>query len=77
MQVKGMTVIRLHDDAFIQGAFEAPANSFDSFSVLPLGVMGKPGALMNSTGQVRSSGLSQEEEFANGFRAIERTIKVR
>ena len=76
-QVKEMTVIRLHDDAFVQGAFEVPANSFDSFTMLPLGVMGTPGALMNSIGLVRSSGLFQEEEFANDLTAIEGTIKVR
>ena len=38
-----MAVIRLHDEAFVQGAFEVPANSFDSFTMLPLRIMGKPG----------------------------------
>ena len=50
MQIKGVTVIRLHDDAFVQGVFEVPANSFDSFTMLPLGVMGKSDTLMNSIG---------------------------
>ena len=57
MQVKGMIVNRLHDEAFVQGAFEVPANLFDSFSMLPLRIMGKTGALMNSIGQVRSGEL--------------------
>ena len=40
VQVKGMTVIRLSDDAFVQGAFEVPVNLHDSFTMLPLRVMG-------------------------------------
>ena len=50
MQVKGMAVIRLHNDALVQGAFEVPANLFGSFTMLPLRIMGKPGALMDSIG---------------------------
>ena len=50
MQVKGMAVVRLHDEALVQGTFEVSANSFDSFTMLPLRIMGKPGALMDSIG---------------------------
>ena len=71
-----MVVIRLHDEAFVQGAFEVSANVFDSFTMFLLGIMGKPGALMNSIGQVRSGGLFQEEEFANNSAIVEAIIKV-
>ena len=49
---------------------------FDCFTTLPLGVMKKPGTLMNSTGQVRSGGLFQEENFANDLVMIESGLNV-
>ena len=54
-----MAFIRLYDKAFVQCTFEAPASSFDSFAMLPFGVRGESGTLMNSIGQVRSSSLDK------------------
>ena len=55
MQVKVAVWIRFHDETFVHCAFEALANAFDSFTMLPLGVMGESGTSMDSMKQVRSS----------------------
>ena len=54
-------MVRLHDEALVCSSFEVPANAFDSFTMFLLRIMGKPGTLVNSIGDVGTCGFLQEE----------------